>query len=179
MPGVMREHAVEERSVPRWRSKMNFWRYQICERLEIDAPVEQVYDIASDREVVPSYAPEVARIEVVRRLSGHTVLARSYLKVARLTFGFLYRYHYRPPTHYSGVQEAGGLLRGYFTLSFMPRGGGTVVSHTEGILSPVPLLAWVVGFIYFHVVARGGMGEELGRLKNLVEGGLTRSPRPA
>jgi len=149
---------------------MNVWRYQICERLEIDAPVEQVYHLASDPEVVPSYAPEVARIEVLRRLSGHTVLVRSHLKVARLTFGFLYRYHYRPPTHYSGVQEGVRLVRGYFNLSFSPRGDGTVVSHTEGILSPVPLLAWVVGFVYFHVLARGGMGEELCRLKKLAEG---------
>ena len=148
---------------------MNVWRYQICERLEIDAPVEHVYTLASNPEVVPSYAPEIARIEVVRRLSGHMVLVRSYLKVAQLTFGLLYRYHYRPPTHYSGVQEGGGLLRGYFTLSFRSCGSGTTVFHTEGVLSPVPLLAWVVGFIYFHIMARGGMGEELGRLKNLVE----------
>src|SRR5215210_2016045 len=149
---------------------MNVWRYQIGERLEIDAPVERVYALASDPETVPSYAQEVARIEVVRRLNEHAVLVRSYLKVGGLTWGFLYRYHYRPPTHYSGVQEGRGLLRGYFTLSFRPCGGGTSVSHTEGLLSPVPLLAWVGGFVYFHLLARGGMGEELGRLKNLAEG---------
>src|SRR5918911_3889553 len=103
---------------------MNVWRYQVCERLEINAPAEQVYILASNPELVPSYAPEIARIEVVKRLSEHTVLVRSYLKVARLTFGFLYRYHYRPPTHYSGVQEGGGLLRGYFTLRFQPSVGG-------------------------------------------------------
>ena len=149
--------------------KMNIWRYQICDQLEIEAPVEQVYALASDPEVVPSYAPEVARIEVVRRLSEHMVLVRSYLKFARLTFGFWYRYHYRPPSHYSGVQEGGGLLRGYFALSFRSCGSGTTVSHTEGILSHVPLLAWIVGLVYFHVMARGGMREELGRLKSLVE----------
>ena len=148
---------------------MNVWRYQIRERLEIDAPVEQVYNLASNPEIVPSYASEIARIEVVRRLSDHMVLVRSYLRVMRLTFCFLYRYHYRPPTHYSGVQEGGGLLRGYFTLSFRSCGSSTTVSHTEGILSPIPLLAWIVGFIYFHIIARGGMGEELNRLKNLVE----------
>jgi hypothetical protein len=148
---------------------MNVWRYQICERLEIDAPVERVYDLASDPEIVPAYAPEIARIEVLRRLSEHLVLVRSYLKVAGLTRGFLYRYHYRPPTHYSGVQEGASLLRGYFTLSFRSCGDGTSVSHTEGVVSRVPLLAWIVGFIYFHVLARGGMEEELGRLKRLVE----------
>src|SRR5437762_13263043 len=119
-----------------WQRDMNFWRYQIGERLEIEAPVARVYDFAANPELVPSYVPEIARIEVVRRLSAHMVLVRSYLKVARLTFGFLYRYHYRPPTHYSGVQEGGGLLRGYFTLSFRSSGNKTVVSHTEGVLSP-------------------------------------------
>lgn len=148
---------------------MNPWRYQVCESLEIAAPVGHVYALASDPEIVPSYAPEVVRIEVVRRLSDHLILVRSYLKVARLTFGFLYRYHYRPPTHYSGVQEGRGLLRGYFTLSFRPCGRGTMVSHAEGILSPIPLLAWIVGFIYFRIMGRGSMKDELGRLKNLVE----------
>ena len=152
------------------RNRVSLWRYQVSESLEIDAPVGRVYVLASDPEVVPSYAPEIARIEVVGRLAGHRVLARSYLKVARLTFGFLYRYHYRPPVHYSGVQEGGGPVRGYFTLRFSPCGGGTTVSHTEGVLSSIPLLAWVVGFIYFRVMARGGMGEEFGRLKSLVEG---------
>jgi Polyketide cyclase / dehydrase and lipid transport len=148
---------------------MNLRRYQVCERVEIDAPVEQVYALASDPEIVPSYALEITRIEVLEKLSEHIVLVRSYLKVVWLTFGFLYRYHYRPPTHYSGVQEGRGLLRGYFTLSFRTCGNGTTVSHTEGILSPVPLLAWIVGLIYFRIMARAGMKEELGRLKNLVE----------
>ena len=147
---------------------MNIWRYQICESLEIDAPVDQVYAIASDPETVPSYAPEIDRIEIVKRLSEHLVLVRSYLKVAGLTCGFLYRYRYRRPTSYSGVQE-GGVLRGYFTLNFKSSGSGTTVSHTEGVLSPIPFFAWISGFIYFQMIARGGMGEELGRLKNLVE----------
>lgn len=148
---------------------MNVWRYQIDESLEVDAPVEQVYALASDPKIVPTYAPEVVRIEVVRKLGEHMVLVRSYLRVARLIFGFWYRYHYHPPTHYSGVQERGGLLRGYFSLRFQSHGSGTTVSHTEGMLSPVPFLAWGVGFIYFRIIARGGMREELGRLKNLVE----------
>jgi uncharacterized protein YndB with AHSA1/START domain len=148
---------------------MNVWRYQTLERLEIDAPVERVYAVASDPEAVPSYAPEIARIDVLKKLGEGRILVRSHLKVAWMTFGFLYRYHYRAPTHYSGVQEKGALLRGYFTLTFVRRGDRTIVSHTEGLLSPVPLFAWVAGFIYFRVVARGGMGRELDRLKRLVE----------
>lgn len=156
---------------------MNLWRYQICERLEINAPVERVYTVASDPEIVPSYAPEIARIEVLERLSEHLVLVKSYLKVAGLTLSHLYRYHYRPPTHYSGVQEGGKVLRGYFSLTFRAQGNRTVVSHTEGILSIVPCLAWVVGLIYFRVIARGGAEKELGGLKRMVENNLTEPPK--
>jgi hypothetical protein len=148
---------------------MNVWRYQTCEEIEIEAPLEQVYAAASNPELVPCYALEITRIEVVKRLSEHLVLVKSYLKIAGLTFVYLYRYHYRPPTHYSGVQEHGRILRGYFSLSFKAQGNRTAVSHTEGILSIIPCLAWVAGFIYFHVMARGGMLEELGRLKEIVE----------
>jgi hypothetical protein len=150
---------------------MNVWRYQTYQQMEIDAPIERVYAVASNPQIVPSYAPEIARIEIVKRLSEHIVLARSYLKVAGLTFAYLYRYHYRPPTYYSGVQERGKILRGYFNLSFKAQGNRTTVSHTEGVLSSIPWLAWIVGFIYFHIIARGGIVEELGRLKSLVENG--------
>jgi len=148
---------------------MNVWRYQTSEQIEIDAPIDQVYATASSPDFVPSYAPEIAHIEVEKRLSEHTVLARSYLKVAGLTLAYLYRYHYRPPTHYSGVQERGRFLRGYFNLTFRRNGNRTVVSHTEGILSAIPCLAWIAGFVYFRILSRGGVEEELGRLRCLIE----------
>jgi hypothetical protein len=150
---------------------MKLRRYQTCERVEINAPVERVYTIAADPRAVPHYAPEVERIEVLERLGDHAVLVRSHLKVARLTFSFLYRHHHDPPAHYSGVQEGGKILRGYFTLTFQPSGEKTIVSHTEGIASRIPCLAKVVGFIYFRILARGGIGEELRGLKRLVESG--------
>jgi hypothetical protein len=148
---------------------MNVWRYQICDSVEIDAAVERVYALASDPEIVPSYAAEICRIEVVKKLSDHRIVVKSYLKIAGLTHAFLYQYHYRSPTHYSGVQQDGWLLRGYFNLSFRTCATGTTVSHTEGILSPVPLVAWLCGFVYFQLMTRGGIGQELSRLKGLVE----------
>ena len=148
---------------------MKVWRYQTCEQVEIDAPVGQVYTVASNPQTVPFYAPEIARIDVVKRLSDHVVLVRSHLRIGKLTFAFLYRHHHRPPTHYSGVQEGGRLFRGYFNLTFQPRGDKTIVSHTEGIASRIPGLAELVGFVYFRILARGGIGEELQRLKELAE----------
>lgn len=148
---------------------MTMRRYQISDWIEIRAPIEQVYAAAADPDVVPSYAPEVVRIERVRRISERVEVVRSHVRVSKLTLAYLYRYCYNPPTHYSGVQEGGGLFRGYFSLSFRPRGDGTLVSHAEGFLSPVPGLARALGFLYFRVLARGGVRDELESLKRLVE----------
>jgi hypothetical protein len=148
---------------------MKVRRYQTREQVEIEAPIGLVYAIAADPEAVPFYAPEIERIDVLKRLGNHAVLVRSHLKVARLKFSFLYRHRHRPPVRYSGVQEGGRLLRGYFSLTFRPSGERTIVSHTEGIASSIPGLARLVGFIYFRVLARGGIGEELRGLKQLVE----------
>jgi hypothetical protein len=148
--------------------KMKVRRYQVRGEIVIEAPIDRVYAIAADPALVPSYAAEVVRIERVKSFSERVVLVKSHLRIAKLTMSFLYRYHYVPPTHYSGVQQA-GLFRGYFTFTFSPQGGGTIVSHTEGIFSRFPGLAWLVGFIYLRVLARGGMTEELAKLKALVE----------
>jgi hypothetical protein len=150
---------------------MKVRRYQTREELEINAPVDQVYAVAVDPRSVPVYAPEIARIELVEKLSDHAVLVRSHLKVARLTFACLYRHHHRPPTHYSGVEVRGHLFRGYFSLNFQPSGDKTIVTHIEGIASSIPGMAGIIGFVYFRIMARGGLGEELRRLKLLVESG--------
>jgi hypothetical protein len=149
--------------------QMKLRHYKVSDQIEIGAAIERVYTIAADPEILPSYAAEIAKIELVERLNERQALVRSHLRLGRLTFAYLYRYRYRPPTHYSGMQEGGGLLRGYFSFSLQARGSRTVISHSEGMLSPIPGLARLVGFIYFRVLHRGGLQEELGKLKNLVE----------
>jgi carbon monoxide dehydrogenase subunit G len=149
---------------------MKSWRYQVREQVEVSAPVERVYAVAADPESVPRYAAEVARIEVVERIGPHAVRVRSHLRIGGLRLVFNYRYRYSPPRGYSGVQEGGALLRGYFTFSFRGEGARTtVVSHTEGILSPVPGLARLAGLVYFRLLGRGGMKRELAMLKQLAE----------
>ncbi len=146
-------------------------RYQVREQIEVGAPAERVYSVATDPANVPVYAPEVARVEPLEKLDERTQLVRSHLRAGPFTFASLYRYRYRPPTHYGGAQEGGRLVRGYFSLTFEARGARTLVTHVEGVQSPLPLLARAAGFLYFRVLARGGAGRELERLKRLVEGG--------
>jgi len=48
---------------------MNFWRYEVSERIEIAAPVQKVYTLASDPSIVPQYVSEVLRIDILERES--------------------------------------------------------------------------------------------------------------
>ena len=152
---------------------MKLRRYQVIDQIEVCAPVEEVYAIATNPEIVPCYAREIERIELVQRLDKGRALVRSYLRVGKLTFTYLYRYHYRSPTHYSGVQERGRLLRGYFSFNFQTSGDRTVICHAEGLLSPVPFLASLVGFVYFRVLTQEGLREEQRNLKTIIESRIT------
>ena len=82
MPSVKRHCPAGREGNVRVTERMNVRRYQICASPEIGAPAVQIYALASDPEMVPVHAPEAARIEVVRRLSEHRALVKSYLKVA-------------------------------------------------------------------------------------------------
>ena len=155
---------------------MGVWRYQTCGTIEINASAEQVYALVSNPDVVPSYAPEIRKIEVVKHFGNGSVLVRSYFKVGGMTFPCLYRYQYRPPRYYGGFQRGGKLLRGYFSFSFTAAGGRTKISHTEGLLSSVPGLASVAGFIYFRLLSRHGIEQELAKVKELVEAERKRPP---
>ena len=158
------------RGVYKGDASMSERRYQVVERIEVEAPVEKVYEVASDPALVPVYAPEIVRIEQLENIGEGVELVRSHIKVGPFTFAHKYRYRYRPPTSYAGVQEGGGLYRGYFSLSFRASGEAkTVVTHVEGILSHVPGLARALGVLYFRVMARGGARDELEKLKHLVE----------
>src|SRR5947209_8315929 len=48
--------------------EMKMRRYQVSDQIEVCAPVEEVYAIATNPEIVPSYAREIERIELVQRL---------------------------------------------------------------------------------------------------------------
>jgi hypothetical protein len=144
-------------------------RYTVREEIEINAPVDEVYAVATDPALVPHYVPEITRIEVIQRLNDSQQLVRSHIKVGWFSIAYLYRYRYIPAKYYGGVQEKGKLFRGYFGLRFRARGEKTLVIHTEGIESSIPGMALMAGFMYFRVMARGVTGEELNKLKELVE----------
>jgi Polyketide cyclase / dehydrase and lipid transport len=164
------------RGVHRGDASASERRYQVVERVEVAAPVEKVYEVASDPSLVPVYAPEIVRIEHLENVGEGVELVRSHIKVGPFTFAHPYRYLYRPPTSYAGVQEGGRLYRGYFSLSFRALGAAkTAVTHVEGIRSRVPGLARVLGVLYFRVLARGGARDELEKLKQLVESRIKES----
>ena len=141
-------------------------RYQVRGEILIDAPMERVFDVASDPRLVPRYADEIARIDVLQRSSEQEAIVCSVLKLGPLRLRFRYRYRYRRPRMYAGLQDR-GLLRGYFSFSFRPEGASTRVQHVEGLESNVPGLAKLAGFIYFRLLGRGDLAAELARLADL------------
>jgi uncharacterized protein YndB with AHSA1/START domain len=148
------------------------YRYVERAEVEIAAPIGRVYAVSTDPTLVPRYAHEVASIDVLERPDERTAIVCSHLHLGPARVGFRYRYRYRPPTHYIGVQLGRGLVRGYFTFAFEARGGATLVSHAEGVISKVPGLALMVGLVYFRALGGGGLRGELERLKALVESGV-------
>jgi hypothetical protein len=151
-------------------------RYEVRDHIWIEAPPNSTFAIASDPAIVPRYESDVKRIDILRRDPRHgTADVRSHLSMLGLTFGFDYRYRYRVGIYYGGVQQSGRLMRGYFSMRFRPgmdsASGrfGTDVEHVEGIISRVPGVARLVGWLYFRVLSRGGIAEELKRLKQIVE----------
>ena len=152
---------------------MNPWKFQVRGEVEIDAPLEYVYAFASDPAVVPRYAEEIERIELVERLSSRVSLVTSHLKILGFEVAFPYRFNYRRPEHYSGVQRGRSVLRGFFAFAFTAEGNKTKVIHSEGLFSTVPLLAPLAGFIHYRLVHRRGIERELRSLKELVESSLS------
>lgn len=143
-------------------------RYQVRARALIPAPVERVFDVASDPALIPLYADEIDRIDLLRRRGDGQAIVRSWLRLFGMKIAYRYRYRYRRPRSYSGVQAGRALVRGYFIFSFRPQGQSTVVQHVEGLESAVPGLALLAGTIYFRLLGRGDLRPEVERLAQLV-----------
>ncbi len=158
-------------------------RYELRSRIAIDAPVDRVFTVATDPQNVPKYAGEIDRIEVLSRDASRSCDVRSFIRVWGVTIPFRYRYRYSAPNFYGGVQRGRALVRGYFTMRFRAAGPNTTeVEHAEGVVSRVPLLAAIAGWLWFNLLSPDGLDDELRKLKALVEspasGALTPPPPP-
>src|SRR5438128_1602710 len=135
---------------------MHFRKYQARSRIHIDAPIEVVWQFATDPQNIPRYADDVAQVEVVDRSDTRAYVV-SHLRLGPFTVKYPYVYHYREPRLYSGIQERGKLLRGFFTFHFCADEQGTTIDHAEGIVSSIPGMAWLAGFVYFRFLSRDGV----------------------
>ena len=150
---------------------MSLWSFATRSDVWINAPIERVYRIAADPEMVPRYVPEVDRVERMHQLQKDQELVRVWIRIGGFRIRSIYRYTFRPPRCKIGVQEDSSLLQGYFVLRFSEDAGRTFVEHVEGLRSPIPGLAAIAGFIYFRLLAPSGVEAELAMLKELVESG--------
>jgi hypothetical protein len=150
---------------------VNLYRYQVSRRVRIAAPRQRVYTLATDPRLIPRYSREVRSLRLLDP-PGRVRRARCRIRVAPgLSVPARYRYHYRPGVSYAGVQVRCPLVRSYFGFSFRDRrAGATEVLHIEGFRASVPLLAPILGWLYFTLLNRGGLRAELDLLRALAEG---------
>jgi carbon monoxide dehydrogenase subunit G len=100
----------------------------IHKRATIDAPIEKVFDFVDDPERIPSYAPNVDRVEDIVRTEkrvGDSV--KVIYKVLGVTFEekFKVMTHQRPNRIEDKVE---GGMTGIFTWTFEPQGKQTLAS---------------------------------------------------
>lgn len=145
------------------------WRYHVQRAHAVRAPVEAVYRIASDPHRAPEFAREISRIEPVRDLAPGDALMRCHMRAVGVPYSLLFHYHRHGPHVYGGRQQGRPLLGGFFSFRFRPTKEGTLVTHTEGLTSRLPGLAWLAGVVYYGVLARGKIERELARLARLAE----------
>jgi hypothetical protein len=144
-------------------------RYMVSAQVIVDASPDRAYAVASDPDLIPQYENGISRIEVIEQVGPLERVVRSTLRIFGTERQFIYRYRYSPGRHYSGVQQEGAMVRGFFSFAFSATGAGTCIVHREGVFSRVPFAAATVGFLYFTLLGRNGISSELARLKHLIE----------
>jgi hypothetical protein len=147
----------------------HLWRYHRRRERTVRAPVEAVFRIVADPVRAPEFAREITCIEPVRELGPDLTLMRCHLRAVGFPYTLLLRYRRRGPHAYGGRQEGRPLLGGFFTFRLRPTRRGTVVTHTEGLTSRLPGLAWLAGVTYYGLLARRKMERELERLSRIAE----------
>lgn len=139
--------------------------------IEIEAPIEQVFEAAADVEASPRWQPEIKVAECIERdREGNQVLVHMETDAKVRTLGSDIRFSYKGPTRMSWVQEDGDLkaIEGSWELEDLGEGRTRVTYWLEvdlgrklGLLIRGPL----VGVLRGQLV--GSMPE---KLKRFVEG---------
>lgn len=93
--------------------------------IEIDAPIEQVFEVAADVEQSPRWQPDIKKAQVKERdEDGNQVLVRTETDAKVRTLGADLRFTYHPPTAMQWRQEKGDLksVEGSWTLEDLGNG---------------------------------------------------------
>ena len=93
--------------------------------IEIDAPIEEVFEVAADVEQSPRWQPDIKRAQVKERdEDDRQVLVRTETDAKVRTLGSDLRFTYHPPTAMQWQQEKGDLksVEGSWTLEDLGNG---------------------------------------------------------
>ena len=93
--------------------------------IEIDAPIDEVFEVAADVEESPRWQPDIKKAEVKERdADGRQVLVRTETDAKVRTLGSDLRFTYHPPTQMNWRQEKGDLKSVEGSWSFDDLGDG-------------------------------------------------------
>lgn len=139
---------------------------------EIDAPIEEVYEVAADVEGSPRWQPEIKVAEARERdADGRQILVHTETDAKVRTLGADLRFSYDPPNGMSWVQESGDLKSVEGRWEFEDLGGG----RTRATYSMTVDLGRMLGMVIRGPVVgvlRSQIVESMpGKLKTFVESG--------
>jgi uncharacterized membrane protein len=139
--------------------------------IEIEAPIGDVFAVASDVEGSPRWQPEIKVAECLKRdADARQVLVRTETDAKVRRLGSTLRFSYREPTHIAWVQEEGDLksVEGGWELEDL---GG---DRTRATYSMTVDLGRMLGMVIrgpLVGVLRGQLVESMpGKLKGFIEG---------
>ena len=137
---------------------------------EIEAPIEEVFEVAADVEGSPRWQPEIKVAEVLERgADGRQLLVHTETDAKVRRLGSDLRFSYEEPNGLSWVQESGDLKSVEGSWRFEDLGGG----RTRATYSMSVDLGRVLGMVIrgpLVGVLRGQLVETMpGKLKAFVE----------
>ncbi len=140
--------------------------------IEIDAPIEEVFEVAADVEQSPRWQPEIKKAEVIERdADGRQVLVHTETDAKVRTLGADLRFSYDEPTGMTWHQEDGDLKSVDGSWSLEDLGDGRTRATYAMTVDLGRMLGAVIRGPLVDVMRKQLVESMPEKLKNDVEGG--------
>ena len=152
---------------------------EIHKSVTVDAPAEKVFDLLDDPNAIPSYTPNVERVEDVRQTEqrvGDTF--RVIYKAAGMTFEetFMITEHQRPTQLASSFENG---MKGTFVYQLSPQGEQTTLTVDVHYELPGGPIGKAVDALLLERTNEKTIEKQLDNLRQTLQGSIsTAQPQP-